>query len=291
MSVVDAIEPSVEVARTWVARRLRAGLSGGQGAGRRTEILASEGERWFEPGSPITVVHADSAMFVGGLRALLLQSLHPLAMAGIADHSNYRDDPWGRLRRTGEFLGATTFGTAEQAESAVAIVRRVHERVVGTAPDGRPYAANDPHLLRWVHVTEVDSFLTAHDRYGVTRLTNAQRDEYVAQTAVVARALGVAAPPESVHGLAEQLRMFRPEIEGTPAARDIARYLLWPSPMSPAIRPAYGLLAATSVSLLPRWARRPLRLPWFPVTETLAVRPAGEALTRTLRWVLQPEPA
>src|SRR5690606_6725527 len=135
--------------------------------------------------------------FVGGLRALLLQSLHPLAMAGVAEHSDYRSDPWRRLQRTADFLAATTYGPATEAERAITRVRNVHERVVGVARDGRAYAANDPHLLRWVHVAEVDSFLAANQRYGADPLVGAERDDYVRQMAVIARALGVPAPPES----------------------------------------------------------------------------------------------
>lgn len=276
--------------RSWVATRVRAGVVGApeQAAARRAELFDAPGERWFAPDAPICRVHGDSAMFVGGLRALLLQSLHPLAMAGVADHSDYRNDPWGRLQRTADFLAATTFGPAAEAERAVARVRAVHARVTGEAPDGRSYAANDPHLLRWVHLAEVDSFLAAHDRYGAERLTAGERDQYVRDTAVVARALGVPAPPESVRALRDQLRMFRPELAGTPAARDAARYLLLRPPMPLAARPMYGVIAAAAVALLPRWARRPLMLPYFPVVEAVAVRPAGDALTRTLRWALRP---
>jgi uncharacterized protein (DUF2236 family) len=278
----------IEDVRHRVAATVRAGVVGTRehAAERHAAIFDTPGERWFVAGSPIQRVHGDSSMFVGGLRALLLQSLHPLAMAGVAEHSDYRNDPWGRLQRTSGFLAATTFGPATEAERAVATVTAVHERVTGTAPDGRPYAANDPHLLRWVHVAEVDSFLAAHDAYGADHLTDDERDEYVAQAAVVARALGVPAPPASVRALRDQLRSFRPELAGTPAARDAARYLLLQPPMHAAARPAYALLAAAAVALLPRWARRPLRLPWFPVTEAVAVRPAGDALTRTLRWAL-----
>ena len=230
-------------------------------------------------------------MFVGGLRALLLQSLHPLAMAGVADHSDYRADPWGRLQRTADFLAATTYGPAAEAERAVATVRAVHARVTGVAPDGRPYSANDPHLLRWVHLAETDSFLAAYVRYGARKLTAAERDAYVRDTAVVARALGVPAPPESVRALRDQLRMFRPELVGTPAAREAARYLLVQPPMPLAARPLYTVIAAAAVALLPRWARGPLRLPYLPLTEAIAVRPAGDALTRTLRWALRRDAA
>ena len=122
-------------------------------------------------------------MFVGGLRALLLQSLHPAAMRAVAEHSGYRGDMWGRLARTSTFLAMTTFGHAEDAQAAVAAVRQIHERVTGTMPDGTPYRASDPHLLGWVHVAEVDSFLRAHQAYGRRPLDDAEIDEYVAQTA------------------------------------------------------------------------------------------------------------
>ena len=112
-------------------------------------------------------VHADASMFPGGVAALLLQSLHPLAMAGVAGHSGYKGDPWGRLQRTSHFLATTTFGTVEDAEATIARVRAIHERVRGRDPKGRPYRASDPHLLRWVHVAEAHSFLTAHQRYAV----------------------------------------------------------------------------------------------------------------------------
>lgn len=281
----------IDEVRTWLATRVRIGVAGPPGeAARRRAALDAPGERWFPEGAAIRRVHADSAMFVGGLRALLFQSLHPLAMAGVAAHSDYRHDPWGRLQRTADFLAATTFGPTDEAEHAVARVHAVHQRVTGTAPDGRPYAANDPHLLRWVHLAEIDSFLAAHDRYGAEPLDAAGRDEYVRQTAVVARALGVPAPPESVRALRDQLQMMRPELDGTPAAREAARYLLVQPPMPLAARPVYGVIAAAAVALLPRWARRPLLLPYFPIVEAVAVRPAGELLTRSLRWALATPP-
>ena len=192
--------------RRFVAGKVRGAVAGRSPEQRHAELFETDGPRWFEEGSPIQRVHADSAMFVGGLRALLLQSLHPLAMAGVAEHSDYRADPWGRLQRTADFLAATTYGPASEAERAVARVRSVHTRVTGTASDGRSYAANDPHLLRWVHVAEVDSFLAANQRYAAHPVAGSERDEYVRQMAVIARALGVPAPPETVQALHDQLR-------------------------------------------------------------------------------------
>jgi uncharacterized protein (DUF2236 family) len=276
--------------RTWLAAQVRVRVVGPSAPQRAAELFTSPGDRWFEPDAPIRRVHADASMFVGGLRALLLQSLHPLAMAGVAEHSDYRTDPWGRLQRTADFLAATTFGPVDEAERAIAVVRHVHERVRGTAPDGRPYSALDQRLLRWVHLAEIDSFLAAHDRYGAEPLTDDERDRYVRDAAVIARKLGVPAPPESVRAMRDQLRSYRSQLHGTPEARDAARYLLFQPPLPLAARPPYAMLTAAAVALLPRWARSPLRLPYLPVAEAMAIRPAGDVITRTLRWALRPQP-
>ena len=113
----------------------------------------------FTPDSAVWRVHGNRSGLVGGLRALLLQAVHPLAMAGVAQHSDYRRDPWGRLHRTGSFIAVTTYGSTSAAEANIEMVKRIHLRVHGVASDGRPYTASDPHLLAWVHDTEVDSFL------------------------------------------------------------------------------------------------------------------------------------
>jgi len=286
---IENLPVDLEGVRNWLGGQLRSRVAGDNAEQRAAEILDASGERWFGPDEPIRIVHADASMFIGGLRALLLQSLHPLAMAGVATFSDYRADPWGRLQRTSDFLFATTFGPADQAQRAVDVVHRVHERVTGVASDGRPYAANDPHLLRWVHVAEVDSFLTAFNRHGAQKLSPELQDRYVANTAVIARALGSEDPPETVAQLRDQLQAFRPELRGTPEAREGAQYLLFKAPLPPAGLAVYGVLAGAAVALLPVWARLPLRLPFLPLTEALALRPAGEALTRTLRWAMAPQ--
>ncbi|MGW5722082.1 oxygenase MpaB family protein [Amycolatopsis sp. NPDC003865] len=231
-------------------------------------------------------MHGDTAMFVGGLRALLLQSLHPLAMAAVAAHSGYRGDPWGRLQRTSTFLATTTFGTAADAGRAVSAVRAVHRRVRGIAPDGRPYRADDPHLLAWVHIAEVDSFLRAHQLYGAHPLDDAGRDSYVAETAVIARALGVPNPPTTMAALEEELATYRPELRGTRDARQAAHFLLITPPIPWPARLPYSALAASAVATLPPWARPELRLPHLPAAEATVVRVAGKALVKALRWVM-----
>jgi uncharacterized protein (DUF2236 family) len=278
-----------------VRRRIGAALfervAGDEGPERRERIWSSTGERRFGPDTAIVRVHADASMFVGGIRALLLQSLHPLAMAAVDQHSGFRGDPWGRLQRTSTFLAETTFATDEQADRSMAIVRAVHDRIEGVAPDGRPYRASDPHLIRWVHVAEIDSFLRAHDRYGAQPLDAAGRDAYVAQTAHVARGLGAVDVPETVDELAATIEAYRPELESTAAARRTARYIVVHPPVPLVQRGPYSLLCAAGVGLLPRWARWPLRLPYLPVTEATAVRAAGVAMTGTIRWAMSADPA
>lgn len=266
------------------ANRLRAALAGDEELD-PTELANRDDLGLFGPASVAWRVHGDSAMLIGGLRALLLQTLHPLAMAGVADHSDYRHDPWGRLHRTGRFVGATTYGNTESAERMIRRVRAIHSRVEGVAPDGRPYSANDPHLLLWVHVTEVDSFLAAYRRYGAGRLTDAEQDRYVAEMAEVAERLGARDVPRTRAELASTLEGFRSECSLGGQAREGLRFLLMP-PVPLAVRGAYGLISAASISLLPTWAQLMLRLPVPPGLDPLAIRPAATVLTRTVGWLM-----
>ena len=278
--------PDLGAVRKNLGRSLFGMVAGPDGPANRSRIHDTPGPRWFAEDRPIRRVHADASMFVGGLRALLLQSLHPLAMAGVADHSDFRGDPWGRLQRTSTFLAVTTFGPAADAQRAVDRVRGIHQRVRGTAPDGRPYHAADPHLLEWVHIAEVDSFLLAHQLYGAEPLDQQGRDDYVGDAARVASALGVIDPPRTETELAERITAFRPELASTAAARDAARYLLLTPPLPIAARAPYGLLAATSVAMLPAWARMPLLLPYFPPIEATVVRMSGRVVVGGIRWAL-----
>ena len=277
----------VESVRDRLGAAIFSRIAGDEGPERRDRIHGEAGIRRFTSEDPIQIVHSDASMFIGGIRALLLQSLHPLAMAAVDQHSGFRGDPWGRLQRTSTFLAETTFGTEEMAKRAVDIVHAVHKRVVGTAPDGRPYEANDPHLLLWVHIAEIDSFLTAYDRYGDRTLTPSQRDTYVAQTAHVARMLGAEEPPTSVAELEACMDRFRPELRTTEAARRTARYLLIHPPVSLALRPGYTMLCAAAVGLMPRWTRLPLRLPYLPIAEATAVRATGAVATTAIRWMIR----
>jgi uncharacterized protein (DUF2236 family) len=287
-----AITPDLGIVRKRLGQGLFAMVAGPEGPQNRDRIHNTPGPRWFADDRPVRRVHADASMFVGGLRALLLQSLHPLAMAGVAEHSDYRGDPWGRLQRTSTFLAVTTFGTAADAQRAVDRVRGIHRRVHGVAPDGRPYRADDPHLLEWVHIAEVDSFLLAHQLYGAQPLDQDGRDGYVADTARIAAALGVLDPPRTEAQLAQRISAYRNELHGTDAAREAARFLLFTPPLPLPARVPYGVLASASVAMLPAWARMPLRLPYLPPVEATGIRLAGRVLVGAIRWALtanQPE--
>lgn len=279
-------ESMLDPLRDGLARMILTKVAGPDPQSARARVHSKPGPRWFAPDRPIRRVHGDASMFAGGLRALLFQSLHPLAMAAVSAHSGYRGDPWGRLRRTSYFLAITTYGAEADAEEAVARVRAVHERVRGTSPDGVRYQASDPHLLKWVHLAEVDSFLLAHQRYGAAPLDSAERDGYVEDTARVARALGVVDPPTTEVELRQMLAEYRSELRGTTEARQAARFILVHAPVPWAARPAYGVLTAAAVGLLPWWTRLPLRLPFLPLVEGTVVRAAGDGLTRTIRWAL-----
>jgi uncharacterized protein (DUF2236 family) len=280
-------QETVDRVRDSLAALIRARVVGPAGRERGIELFATPGPRWFSRERPIWRVHADPSMFVGGLRALLLQSLHPLAMAGVANHSDYRNDPWSRLQRTADFLAATTYGPAVQAAAACRRVRSVHERVRGVAPDGRSYYANDPELMRWVHLAEVDSFLTTYVHYGGRPLDAADRDGYVADMAVVAEHLGVPGAPTTVPELRSQLAGYQPELYATTEALDAARFLLAP-PLPGVARVPYAVLGAAAVASLPWWARLSLGVPVGPVVSRFVARPAGNKVVGVLRWALTP---
>jgi uncharacterized protein (DUF2236 family) len=249
-----------------------------------------EGDRRFPPTSAVWAVHSDLSMLVGGLRALLLQTLHPPTLAGVTQHSTYQTDPLGRLQRTGAFLGTTTFGSRADANQAVAMVRTVHEHVVGTTRDGTPYAATDPHLLAWVHCTEADSFLRARMRYGSEPLPSGMADRYVAEIGEIGAELGVIEPPQNRQDLRERLQSYRSELAVSADTHETVRFLAFP-PLSFVARAPYGVVFAAATSMLPGFAQRQLRLPVVPLTEPLAIRPAATLLLRTIGWALGEHPA
>jgi len=240
---------------------------------------------WFTPDDPIWTVHGSVATFLGGIRSLLLQALHPLALAGVDRHSSYREDPFGRLQRTGAFIAATTYGCVDLAEQTVRAVRSMHTRVRGTAPDGRAYSAQDPDLLLWVHIALTDSMLRAYLDFGRDGAIDA--DGYVANMAVVARAMGVAEPPTSRAGLETALRAFGPDLRVDEDVRRTHRFILQ-APMPTSLKPGYRVLARAAWDSLPPWALG--MLDSAPRTAALD-RTLADAVLRVLRFALVASPA
>ena len=243
-------------------------------------------EALFPKDSPIRMVHADIvAMMVGGVRGLLLQMLHPHALQGVLDHSNFRTDMHGRLRRTARFIAVTTFGHREDAMAAVDRVNRIHAKVGGTLPDGTAYSATDPRTLAWVHVAEATSFLAAYLRHVRPDMPGSEQDEYYRQFAVIAQALGADPVPIDRREAEAIFRDLRTDLTASPAAREIAQLVLTQKP--PGSPPAVqALLGAEAVALLPPFARSMLALE-SPGLAAIPARAATWGMGKTLRWAFR----
>ena len=238
----------------------------------------------FGPQAVAWRVHGDViTMMAGGVTALLLQMLHPAVLAGVWDHSTFRSDMLGRLRRTARFIALTSFGGREEAEAAIERVRTVHEVVRGTLPDGTPYRATDPRLLAWVHVTEAVSFLDAWIRYGEPDMTAVDQDQYFAEFARIAEALGADPIPRSRAEAMALIRDMRHELASTARTREVARIVLGqPAPRLSAA-PIQAITFQAAIDLLPVWARKMHGLS-NPTLARPLVRAGTAGIARTLRW-------
>jgi uncharacterized protein (DUF2236 family) len=237
------------------------------------------------------LVHRElPSMLVGGIGSLFFQMLHPHAMAGVAQHSRYQEDPLSRVLQTANFIGATTFGSKETAQDAIDRVLLVHSYVHGIADDGAPYDANDPHLVLWVHCAEISMFLTAYRRFGSRALSDEEADHYVKETAHVARVLGAVDPPETVAQLNAALLSFRSELrlsDDGVAARD---FLTSRVTSSRAQRCIYWLLVRSAWALLPAYAQELLGVRSRGLRERLVWRPSTRVICRLMRIAVPPPP-
>ena len=240
----------------------------------------------FGPDAVCWQVHADfPAMMAGGISALLLQTLHPRALAGVWDHSNFREDLQGRLGRTAQFVAGTTYGSRHDALALIEHVKVIHHRVQGIAPDGRPYSANDPDLLTWVHVAEMSSFLAGYLRYVDGGLSGAQQDRYFEETALVAELLGARDVPKSRTAIRDYLNAMRAELVASDRTRTVVDVLMnWPVPR-PGLKLAVRLFLDAGIQLLPPWAAQMLDLKPSPLRAALASA-AMRTVAPTLRWAL-----
>ncbi|HVY15736.1 MAG TPA: oxygenase MpaB family protein [Rhodopila sp.] len=240
---------------------------------------------WFGPDAVAWRVHGDvTSMMVGGIAGLLLQMLHPAVLAGVWDHSNFRSDMHGRLRRTARFIATTTYGGPEDAEAAIARVRTIHDRVTGTLPDGTSYRAADPALLAWVHVTETTSFLDAWVRYADPDMPAVRQDQYFQEMARIGEALGAAPVPRSRAEAEALLAATRPALRCDARTREVARLVLTQRARTPLAEPAQRLTMQAAVDLLPPWARRLHGLPDTGFGRPL-VRVGTTGMARAMRWV------
>ncbi|EPJ78205.1 MAG: oxygenase MpaB family protein [Pseudomonas sp.] len=241
----------------------------------------------FGPQAICWQVHGDfPSMLIGGISALMLQALHPLALAGVWDHSNFRQDMLGRLRRTGQFISGTTFGSTQDANWLIDKVRTIHLQVTGTAPDGRPYAASDPDLLTWVHVAEVSNFLAAHLRYLNPNLSLADQDKYYNETALIAERLGARNVPRSSQEIADYLAAIRPQLLCDERSREVLRLLLAAPAPSWMAKPMGSLMMQAGIELLPDWASAMLDLHQSALQRKM-IRAAVKRSAPVLRWAVR----
>lgn len=251
MPAVDTLSaPLRRLLRDWIVGVLQ------RDAGPSIDYDTPQGDPGlFGPDSITWRIHADfPGMMAGGVAALMLQTLHPLALAGVWDHSNFRSDILSRLRRTTAFVAGTTYAPVSEAERLIAMVRGIHRHVRGTAPDGRRYSAMNPALLTWVHCTEVSSFLAGFGFYRGVVVPLALQDRYLAETAVVARALGARRVPESVAALAAYFEAVQPELEFSERSRAVLEVLADIRLPIAFAAPARGLFLGAGAALLPPWA-------------------------------------
>jgi uncharacterized protein (DUF2236 family) len=270
--------------RQAIAARVRAQFA--DPAGKRHVTPAPPTGRLLPEGSIAFDVHADvTTMMIGGIASLMLQMLHPKALAGVWDFSNFREDMGGRLRRTAAFIAVTTYGSAADAEAAIARVRRIHARVQGTLPDGTPYRADDPELIAFVGVTEAWGFLQAWIRYRDPLMLQRDQDRYFAEMATMSRRLGAADMPETRRGAEAFLLAMRPQLRTDARTREVLGLLLAQPSATPATAPAQRLLMEAGIDLLPGWARRMHGLSGAGVRTPLLRAGAG-GMGAVLRWAL-----
>ena len=237
----------------------------------------------FGPGSATWTVVGDTSVFVGGIRALLIQAAHPEVAAGVFEHSRYREDPLGRLTRTASYVTATSFGAEPEVERAVAVVRSRHQTVRGRSHRDRPYDASEPALDAWVHNSLTDSFLTAYRVYGAQRCSVHDADRFVAEQARVGRLIGADPLPERAGELTAWV-IGHPSLGPSPGSQAAVRFLRRP-PLPLPIGAAYGFLFRAAVATLPDRIREVVGVRSVP-----GDLEAGRAAVSALRWALGPSP-
>ncbi|CAN5153753.1 hypothetical protein BH10PSE2_BH10PSE2_16730 [soil metagenome] len=246
---------------------------------RADALFATDSVAWRVNGDIVT-------MMIGGVSGLLLQMLHPAVLAGVWDHSDFRADMHGRLRRTAKFIAVTTYDHASAGQASIDKVRRIHDKLGGTLPDGTPYRVSDPALLAWVHVTETTSFLDAWVRYGDPSMSLADQDAYLFEMARIGRALGADPVPTNRAEADALIQSMRHRLKADARTREVAALVMRQKVGGLAEDRAAGLIMRTGADLLPDWARR---MHGLPPASVLAIAGA-RTMQRTLDWTYTGSP-
>jgi len=246
---------------------------------RADALFATDSIAWRVNGDIVT-------MMIGGVSGLLLQMLHPAVLAGVWDHSDFRADMHGRLRRTAKFIAVTTYDHASAGQAAIERVRGIHDRLGGVLPDGTAYRVSDPALLAWVHMTEVTSFLDAWVRYGDPAMSGADQDAYIAEMARIGLALGADPVPRDRAGAQALIQSMRPGLKADARTREVAALVMGQKIDGLAETAASKIIMRAGADLLPDWARQ---MHGLPLASPLVVAGA-HAMARTLSWAYDGSP-
>lgn len=278
--------------KSFIAKQIRSVV--GSGRPPTDYLYPAHDPGLFGPNSMMWEIHRDFvSMMIGGISSLILQAQHPGALAGVWDHSTFRQDLRGRLKRTAYFIAATTYGGTEMATTAIKRVKAIHDHLHGVLPDGRPYRVSDPHLLYWVHLTETASFLKSYELYMGRSLSLVEKDQYVSEMAVIATELGCELRDQ--HGqdrLARtytqamaDIRSYMPELEYSDRARTVIE-MIEHAPSEPHLYVFNKLLIKAGFANLPDWLYPIIKRPVPSAAERDLINESVKLCALPVRWAL-----
>lgn len=268
-----------------IRRSIREMVGGG---GPPVAFLEPPGDRGlFGPESIAWKVHADFiSMMIGGISSLVLQALHPKALAGVWDHSSFRQDLKGRLGRTAFFIAATTYGSQEMAGNAISRVNQIHQKVTGFDEFNEPYRANDPNLLAWVHLTETRSFMRSYESYRSETLKSQQKDQYFAEMKILGEKLGANNLPNTYLSTEQTIKQYIPQLHYGDRAKTIIALLdHFPSNLSS--KPFVKMISRAGFLNLPDWVYPIIDRPIPGRLERLAMSSAIRLMAIPVREALK----
>ena len=267
-------------------RKTVRGLVGGSGP--PVAFLTPKGDRGlFGPESIAWKVHADFiSMMIGGISSLIMQALHPQALAGVWDHSTFREDLKGRLGRTAFFIAATTYGPVEMADKAIERVNQIHTKITGFDEFGKPYSARDPHLLAWVHLTETRSFMRSFEEHRKEKISAQEKDQYFFEMKYLGERMGALDLPVTYAGTEKAIENYIPDLYFGERARSIVQ-LLENFPSNLATRPIIKLMSRAGFLNLPDWVYPFIGKPMPSDMERFAIRKSIELIAVPIREALK----